>query len=228
MSARLLRLGGGAALSGGLLLLMSDLLVLLESHKDLATTISAFEYNLHGALALIAGVLVLFGVVGLYAAQALRAGIFGVAGFALAFIATALAYGVIWDATFAVPSLVHASHDVLRPETLPGPYDFGITLTFWALAVGWVAFAVSMLSARVYPRTAATLLAVGAVFFVCPVPPTAFIGVIVEHVELACALPLTHIAVTAGTVLWDVALTWLGFMLLTGISLKPKVIHPSA
>ncbi len=207
---------------------MSDLVVLAESNKDLGMAISAFEYNLQGALALIAGVLVLFGVVGLYAAQAPRAGIFGVAGFALAFIATALAYGVIWDAAFAVPSLVHASHEVLRPETLPGPYDFGITLTFWSLAVGWVVFAVSMLTSGVYPRAAATLLAGGAVFFVCPVPPTAFIGVIVERVELACALPLSHIAVTAGTVLWDAALTWMGFVLLTGVSIKRHVSRPGA
>ncbi len=221
-------MGGVAALLGGLLLVMSDLVMLAEHHKDVQGPISAFKYNLHGALALIAGVLVLFGVVGLYAAQAQDAGIFGVMGFVLAFDATALAYGLVWDAAFAVPSLVHASPEVLRPQTLPGPYGFGITLTFWALAVGWVAFAVSMLIAGVYPRVLAALLAVGAAFFVCPVPPTAFIGVIVEHVELSCLLPLSHVVVTAGTILWDIAISCVGFLLMTGISLKPKAIHPSA
>ena len=206
---RLLRLGGLAALSGGALLLLTDLLVLAEGHKDHHGPIASAEYALHAALALGAGGLVLVGLVGAYAAQALRAGLFGAAAFAAALLATALAYGVVWDASFAVPSMVHAAgsgSEVLKPEALPGPYSFGITLTFWSMAVGWALFAASMARAGVFQRAAAALLAVGALFFLCPVPPTAFIGVVVGQVELLCSLPLSHLLVTMGTMFWDVAI----------------------
>ena len=226
---RLLRLGGLAALCGGALLLLTDLLVLAEGHKDHSGPMTSAEYTLHAVLALGAGGLVLVGLVGLYAAQARRAGLFGAAAFAAALLATALAFAVAWDAAFAVPSMVHAGAgaDVLRPEALPGPYAFGITLTFWSMAAGWALFAASMLWAGVFPRGAAAFLAVGALFFLCPVPPTAFIGVVVGQVELLCSLPISHLLVSAGTVLWDMALAWIGFVLLTRISLKPNLIHPT-
>ena len=59
-------------------------------------------------------------------------------------------------------------------------------------------------------------------------PPTTFIGVIVGHVEVSCALPLSHVAVPTGTVLWDVVLTWVGFALLTGTSIKGNPTHSTA
>ena len=66
-------------------------------------------------------------------------------------------------------------------------------------------------------------MAAGALFYLCPVPPTSFIGLLVGHGGLfACLLPLSHGAVTAGTILWDGALAWAGFALMTGWSLKRK------
>jgi hypothetical protein len=221
-------LGGLAALCGGALLLLTDLLVLAESHKDHHGPIASSEYALHATLALGAGGLVLVELVGVYAAQASRAGLVGAVAFAAALLASALAYGVVWDAAFAVPSMVHADAGVLEPEGLPGPYSFGINLTFWAMALGWTLFAASMAWAGVFPRTLAALLALGALFFLCPVPPTAFIGVMVEGVQLACALPLSHALATAGTVLWDAAIVGLCFVLLTGVSLKPGVFGRQA
>ena len=54
---------------------------------------------------------------------------------------------------FVKPPRVHVDPDVVaRPQALPGPYGFGIGLTFWAMAVGWAAFGASMLGAGVYPR----------------------------------------------------------------------------
>jgi hypothetical protein len=102
------------------------------------------------AVFLLALLLVLGGLVGLYARQAQRAGVLGLVGFAVAFSGTALSVGIAW-LPFPTPSLALAASGI-------GAW-VGLVLAF----VGWALFAVATMRAGVFPRTAAIVLLIGAV-----------------------------------------------------------------
>lgn len=76
------------------------------------------------------------------------------------------------------------------PEFLDAGPPPGLIPTFVIFAVGWLLFGIATLRGQVYPRWAAILLIVGAVILILP-------------------LPLTSIV-------FAVALAWLGFHLFTG------------
>lgn len=118
-SSNLTRLGGLAALTGGILFVVVDLLALTGDPNDPVGSVTSFSYALAAALSLIAGVLVLGGLVSLYEAQAASSGLLGLAGFAVAFIGTALSYGVNWFGAFATPSIARAAPRLLE-GTPPG------------------------------------------------------------------------------------------------------------
>lgn len=190
-SSYLIRLSGLAAVSGGVLFLLAEVLSLLvvdfENFSAAATTGSYFFTSL---LFLLGGVLLLAGLVGLYAYQSEATGVLGLAAFLVAFLGTALAVGAFWTQLFVVPSAALEAPAFVDAEQVAGPLDAGFTLTFALVAVGWALFGLSSLRARIYPRVAAIVLIVGAVITFLP-------------------LPLTTLAL-------DVAVVWLGFIVLTG------------
>lgn len=73
--------------------------------------------------------------------------------------------------------------------------NFGYTLSFVVLAVGWALFGVATLRSGVYPRVAAILLIAASVFY---------------------AFPLPFAVATVGAVVWGLAVAWLGLSLLMG------------
>ncbi len=184
-SSNLIRWAGMAALASGVLSAIGDLLSLgvdLESAGS-ATTVS---YAVVFLLYLLGGVLLLLGLVGLYAGQSEAAGILGLIGFLVAFLGTTLFSGALWFELFITPSLAIQAPDLAEAE-------LGLTgfiLSFLLVIAGWLLFGVATLRARVYPRPAAVLLVVGAVVSFAPVP-------------------------LSGIVL-SVAVAWLGFALFTG------------
>ncbi len=195
--SNLIRLGGLAAMLGGGLVLLTDLLGLvaidLNNPSQEATT---GAWAVYSGGALLGAVLLLLGLVAIYIPQSEAAGTFGLVGFVLAFAGTVLGSGVLFSDTFIAPSLA-----VVAPEFLEGgPTEvygvFGFVLFASLFVLGWVLFGVATLRARVYPRWAAVLLIVGWV--IAPLP------VIVPLPELLIAL------VRYGAVMW------LGFFLLSG------------
>jgi hypothetical protein len=150
----------------GVLLVVGDLLNLAidpnEPVSEIATTgIHAFQ----SAINFLALVLLLIGLVAVYARQSEVAGLLGLASFLVAFLGTALATGFRWAILFFAPSLA-----VLVPGFLnegPPPGFFLMLITF---AVGWLLFGIATLRARVYPRMAALLLIIGAVLTILPLP----------------------------------------------------------
>ncbi len=194
MPTTVVRLGGLAAVLVGVFVLITELLDLYlytttseDSFSEVATSAT---YTVQGVLILIGAMLLLVALVGIYASQAEAAGVLGSVGFLLALIGTALLVGSTWDRVFLIPALAQAAPAFMETD-LSFLEKVGSMLSLGLLVIGWLVFAVSTLRARIYPRTAAVLLLIGIVVGAIP-------------------LPLT-------TIVFGVALAWMGVFLLTRI-----------
>lgn len=185
--AGLMRWAGLAAVVSAVLSVMGDVLRLfvdVESSETATTTPYALVFLLY----LLGAVLLLLGLVGIYASQSEAAGVLGLVGFLAAFLGTALLVGVLWFELFITPSLATRAPGLAEAELGLA----GFILVFLLGVVGWLLFGVATLRARTYPRWAAVLLMVGGVVAFIPIP-------------------------LAGIV-FSVAIAWLGFVLFTGRS----------
>jgi hypothetical protein len=185
-SSDLIRWGGLAALVGGVLFVVAELLILptlnVETLSETATTAS---FAIQQWAYLLGVVFVLLGLLALYVRQSEAAGALGLIGFLVAFFGTVLAAGFFWASAFIAPALADVAPEFLDEGPPPGFF-----LTAIAFVLGWLLFAVGTLRARIFPRAAAILLIVGAVAIVVPLPFT--------------------------FVVFAVAVAWLGFALFTG------------
>lgn len=194
-SSALVRIGGMAAIASGTLLLIADLWSFLaeivgggiEEFSEFATT-SAWAVT--SAMYLIGVLLLLVALSGLYAHQSEAAGALGVAGFVAALIGTGLLAGMMWTFAFVVPSAAIEAPAFLNAEQVAGPLDAGFMLSGLAVAIGWALFGVATLRAGVFPRVAAVVLIVGAVVTFLPFAPS--------------------------TLIIDIAVAWLGYLVLAG------------
>lgn len=185
-STNLMRWSGLAALVGGVLLVVAELLGLptlnVETFSETATTTS---FAVQQLVFLLGVALVLLGLPGLYARQSEATGALGLIGFLVAFLGMVLIAGFMWASAFIAPSLATEA-----PEFLDAGPPPGFILTFIIFAVGWLLFGIATLRGRVFPRASAIVLIVGAVVTFLPLPFT--------------------------TLVFDVAVAWLGFALFTG------------
>lgn len=180
----LIRLCGLAAVASGSLFVASDL---LDLAVDPAADSGGFGANAFGegppgallvvesGLTLIAGVLLLLGLIGLYADRFEAVGLPGLVGFAAAFSGTVMALGGFWANAFVAPSFAQALAketsrfvDAIPPRALAA----GFTLSYGLVAFGWLVFGLAALVYRAYPRAALVLLVVGAVLTWLPYPLT--------------------------------------------------------
>ncbi len=168
--SNLVRWSGLAALAGGVLLVVGDLLGLTLG-GDFAETAATGTFVVQQLMFLFATVLVLLGLFGLYTSQSEAAGVLGVVGFLLAFLGTALLAGFSWAQAFVVPFIATQSPALLETEPL------GSILSFLTFTAGWLVFGIATLRAGVYPRAAAIVLIIGAVlpFIGFILPASAFI-----------------------------------------------------
>lgn len=192
MTAKYIRWGGLAAILGGALLLIADGWGLAqellgtgpERFSEQATTSA---WTVVSVLFMSGGVLILLGLVGIYARQAEAAGILGLIGFLAAFVSVALVVGVFWTFTFVAPSAAIEAPAFLDNEQPAGPLMVGFMLSFMSFPVGLALFGLATFRARVFPRLAAAALTLGALISFAPLP-----GV---------------------TILLDAALIWVGYSL---------------
>ena len=175
-SSDLIRWSGLAAILGGTLLLISDLLSLTVFSGDPVEIVTTSAYLIDGGTRLLAGVLLLLGLVGLYARQSEASGALGLVAFLVAFAGTTLILGTWWTNTFVAPSLATEAQAFLEAGPT-GVLGLGFTLSFALAAVGWLLFGLVSLRARIYPRAAAAALVVGAVLTFAPLPIS---GVVLE------------------------------------------------
>jgi hypothetical protein len=146
-SSNLIRLGGLAALVGGVLFAVADLLILAEDPNDPIGSITSASYALSVGLALLSAVLLAGGLMGIYAARSEATGVLGLIGFALAFAGTVLATGGAWVDAFIQPALAQEAPELLMAEP-PGIVTIGQILTFGLLALGWLILGAAILRAR--------------------------------------------------------------------------------
>ena len=185
-SSDLFRSSGLAAMVGGVLFVVAEVLTLptlnVEAFSETATTVS---FAIQQLAFLLGAVFVLLGLCGLYVRQSEAAGALGLIGFLAAFLGTVLIGGLGWAGIFIVPNLVDVAPGFLDVGPPPGFF-----LTLITFGVGWLLFGIATLLARVYPRIPTILLLIGAVIAVLP-------------------LPFTFIV-------FAIAVAWLGFALFTG------------
>jgi hypothetical protein len=193
-SSNWIRWCGLAALGAGVLFLIGDLIIVVagvDFHSAGSQTTTSYASVF--LLWLLAGALLLLGLVGLYARQSDATGVLGLVGFLAAFSGTVLVVGFFWYSLFITP-LVAAEAPELH-ETIGGSAGepLGIILSVLAYSAGWVLFGVATLRAGVYPRVAAITVIVGAVLALVPVP-----------------------GIMAAGMVFDAAVAWLGFLLFAG------------
>lgn len=172
--SNLIRWGGLASLASAVLAILSFVLYLVVvggSRISEAATSTAFF--LPSGAQLLAMVLLLVGLVAMFARQAEVFESLGLAGFLLALIGTAMAAGALWSQVFVVPHLAQAAPEVADRGT--GSVLAGYLLSFLLFGVGWLVFGVATLRTRAFPRWAVILLIVGAVISILPLPSRALI-----------------------------------------------------
>ena len=175
------RRSGTAAVLAGVTFVVSDLLDLVTEPVAGSDGFGAYDVGadpglllvVQSGLTLLAGVLLLFGLLGLYAYRFEEVGLLGLFGVAAAFSGTVMAIGGFLGKALVAPSLAHALTveasslvDVAPPRSLSA----GFTLSYGLVAAGWLAFALSALRVEVYPRATVALIMVGAFLTWFPLP----------------------------------------------------------
>lgn len=133
---------------------------------ELAQTDAFFFQSL---LTLLAGSLLLGGLVGLYLRQSEAAGRLGLVGFVLAFFGTTLVLGDFFANTFVTP-IVAREAPAFLDNPLSGVLQVWLPFSFVLLAISWLLLAFATLRVRAFPRGASWLLLTGTFLALIPIP----------------------------------------------------------
>ena len=195
-SSELIQWSGLAAILAAVLLSVGALLNIATETENLSESATTAPYAFTWLMYLLGGVLLLLGLVGLYARQSEAAGILGLVGFLGAFLGTALLVGSAWFQLFVAPVFAVEAPGALDAEPT-GMLALGFVLSFVVFStLGWILFGVGTLRAGVYPRAAAILLIAGVLINFLPTHFTEFV--------------------------FNVAVAWLGFVLFLGQGLAAQ------
>src|SRR5215207_3422988 len=178
--SRFVRMGAWAAMVSGLALVVSVVLAwLVVPYERLGQTEAYLttSYSVSSGLRLLAFVLLVWGLMGIYRPQSRAAGTFGLWTFVFVFLTTALAAGNVWAEVFVYPTLTQVAPDMLSGgfTTEASSYmSAGLTLSYPLFFLGLILFAAASFWARVYPRWIALLLIVSipVTMFLDPTPGT--------------------------------------------------------
>jgi hypothetical protein len=193
-SSKLIRLSGLAALVGGALLVVLNILetVFFSGQTESASAATGAWMSVEVAM-IVAEILLTLGLIGLYLCQADQTGSLGLIGFVVAVTGTVMASGTDWSAAFFAPWLADTSPEILDSDP-SGVFIAGIMLTFLLLVLGYLLFGLASLRAKVLPGGASVLLMVGAVVF----------------------LVLSLINIPFEAVIFGLAMAWMGYAVWSG------------
>lgn len=197
---RLLRWTGAANILAGLLTVAGNVLHPPRSFATLSHDALLPAWETVHALGVVAFVVTLFALIGLYACQVERAGRLDLAGFVGALTGVALAVGVLVPDAFIFPVLAQQD-ETARLLEVPGALIPGSTFgRFLAVsgvvyALGYVTFGVASLRAGVLPRWGVAVLTVGVV-------PLLFGALVAQGLDIAGALLVGAGHVWCGVALW--------------------------
>lgn len=168
-SSNVIRYGGLAATIGGVLILSSDVLTFTVFSGDIVEIATSNAYLVDGSMRILAGILLLIGLVGLYAGQVEASGFLGLVGFLVAFAGAALVLGSWWTNAFTASSLAREVPEFLEAGPT-GVLNTAYMLSFVINGLGWLLFGAASLKAGVYPRAATVVLMAGAALSLAPLP----------------------------------------------------------
>jgi hypothetical protein len=162
---------GIAIAAGGVLLIFVNAVLTPMLDLDIPFTemMASDAYVLRLSVASLTVFLLLAGSPGLHVYQAGQTGLFGKAAFGLAFLGCAFLFAHEWGQVFFVHSMAVAAPDGLQAmEDTAGLnlYDLEAIIAILFFTLGWIAFAASMLIARVFSRLGPMLVIAG--FFAVP------------------------------------------------------------
>lgn len=205
-SSNLFRWSGLTALIAGVLVvILSVLELVLFGGQAESETVTSSAWIILEVAYVVTEVLVILGLVGLYACQSEQAGTLGLIAFVVALTGTVMLAGADWSAAFLGPSMAEAAPELLDAEPA-GALAAGVILTLSLFALGWLLFGLASLQAGVLPRGAAVLLMVGAVL--------TFVLALLE-------IPLDVVVLA-------VAVAWMGYALWSGTAADPELISKAA
>lgn len=170
----LFRLSGLALVLAAALFTIAEVIALslFATHGegyDLHEIAQTEAFFIQSLLTLLAGPLLLGGLVGLYLRQSEAAGKFGLIGFLLALFGTTLVVGDFYTNTFVTPMIALEVPDFLN-NPLAGMLQVWLPFSFGLLALSWLLLTVATVRARVYPRGASWLLLFATVVALIPLP----------------------------------------------------------
>src|SRR5215218_10338894 len=154
--SRFVRAGAWAAIASGVAIaaaLLLDWLVVPYERLGQTEAYLTGSYILSSGLLLLSTILLLWGLIGIYALQSRAAGTFGLWALVAAFLGTALLAGNNWAQVFVWPTLAQVAPNMLSGQaTEAGSYLVsGISLSGPLFGIGMILFGVATFWARVYP-----------------------------------------------------------------------------
>ena len=157
----LIRWGGFAALIASIISIAIEIAFMVTIGKQ-AYSVAAqtAEWSLLYTLRLIATILLMLGLVALFARQNQKMSIFGVVAFVIAAIGTMLVSGFAWALTFTFPAMADAVPEFL--DSLASAPSIGVVLTLFLVTMGWLLFGIASLRAKVLPTAATWVVIVGS------------------------------------------------------------------
>ena len=108
-------------------------------------------FNVGSVLYLAGFCVLMFALIAVHGRQAYRAGRLGTFGFSAAILGTMMLGGDLWFESFAVPWLAEGPLPEVLQSTPSMLFALGALSSYWLFAIGWVAFGVASLRARVFP-----------------------------------------------------------------------------
>lgn len=182
LASTAVRWGGLAAVAGPLLVLSANVYgrwvtetygSTPEATIEAVTTSASMAF---GAVRLLGGLLLVFGLVALYAYQVEASGRLGLLGFVLSMIGTVLLTAIAWLGAFVDPALASQAPEfyvAARGGEIGGTVGtilgVGVLAPILVQALGWTVFGIATYRARVFPRWLAVGLVVGALLLALPV-----------------------------------------------------------
>lgn len=160
---------GWAAVGGGVLLVISDLLHLpFAFDENFAAVAQEPLHQAGNAVFLVAMVLVVLGLAGIWAVHEQAFGRLGRLGVGLAYVFTVLGAGAAWAFTFVEPTLALEAPALLAEDAPAGPVAVGFMLTFVGLSLSFALLAFAALRAGVVSKVASVIVLLGGLYGLLP------------------------------------------------------------
>lgn len=186
----LIRWGGLAALMASIISIAIEI-ALNATIRSLAYGTAALttEWSVLYSLRLIAIMLLLLGLVALFARQSGNMSAFGNFSFVLASIGTLMIFGFAWALLFVFPAVAASAPAVL--DKMAGEPGIGIVLTLLMVTLGWLLFGSASLRAKIVPTGSAWMVMAGSIL----------------------ALVLNIMQIPFSWVIFDFGVLWMGWWL---------------